>query len=220
MIDSVSPNENPQNDHEAVSVRKNVDGLQEYYWGVSKHTGRSHRTDSWELELKKGERIKILKYMGNDWFLAENRRNDKGWVHRAWLDFQEMVPHVEPRQAYARFTADVDKLMKAGNIRSFPKLANYMNACAKVACNTLKKDPQQLSICVHDLHELMRGAGEYTLDTLKAERNKWHPDKFGRYCHPDHRDMLSEKAQALFVLFGVMMDVLENHGAPEVADRT
>ena len=217
MSTSVNPKPNQQTSLDLTIPQKGVNGLQVFQWGVSRHTGRSHLTDSWELELKKGERVKILKHMGNDWFLAENRRNQRGWVHKTLLDFQEITPHADPREAYARFSADMDKLMKVGNIRSFPNLANYMNSCAKAGCSTLKKDPQRLSICVHDLHELMRGVGVYTLDTLKAERNKWHPDRFARYCHPDHRDVLTEKAQALFVLFGVIMDMLLNHTAPEPA---
>jgi hypothetical protein len=167
---------------------------------VSKRTGRSHVKDSWELELKKGERVKILKYMGNDWFFVEDRRKQNGWVHGAWLDFQQMIPHVDPREAYARFTVDVEKMLKAGNIRTFPVLSRYMNACAKEVCSPLKKDTHCLGICIHDLHELMHGSGDYCLDTLKLERNKWHPDRFARYCHPEHREFLREKAQVLFVL--------------------
>lgn len=202
---------------QVVNVPKNAEGLQVFKWAISKHTGRSHARDSWELDLKKGERVKILKDMGNDWFLVENRRGENGWVHKAWLDSQQMVPHIDPRQAYARFTVDVEKMLKAGDIRSFPDLSRYMNACTKDACNPLKKGTRCLGICIHDLHELMCGSGEYTLDTLKTERYKWHPDKFARYCHPDHREILREKAQALFVLFGVLMDILENPRAPQPA---
>jgi hypothetical protein len=208
---------NPHGFSQVINVPKNPEGLQVFQWAVSKHTGRSHVRDSWELELKKGERVKILKYMGNDWFLVEDRRRQNGWVHRAWLDFQQMIPHVDPRKAYARFTVDVEKMLKAGNIRTFPVLSRYMNACTKDVCSPLKQDTHCLGICIHDLHELMRGSGDYCLETLKLERNKWHPDKFARYCHPEHREVLREKAQALFVLFGVLMDLLENPPAPEPA---
>ncbi|KAJ4350046.1 uncharacterized protein N0V89_008667 [Didymosphaeria variabile] len=202
---------------QVVSVPKNLEGLQVFQWAISKHTGRSHAKDSWELDLKKGERVKILKYFGNDWFFVENRRGENGWVHKAWLDFQQMIPHVDPQEAYTQFTVDVEKMLKAGNICSFPDLSRYMSACTKDACSPLKKDTHCLGICIHDLHELMCGSGEYDLDRLKMERHKWHPDKFARYCHPDHRDTLREKAQAVFVLFGVLMDILENPRAPEPA---
>lgn len=51
-----------------------------FQWASSKYTGRSHTRDAWELQMKKGERVKILKYMGNDWFLVENRGKEYGWV--------------------------------------------------------------------------------------------------------------------------------------------
>ena len=190
-----------------------------YRWAVSKRSGRSHASDSWELTLKKGERVKILKDMGKDWFLAENRQKEKGWVHKAWLDFQEMLPHVDPREAYARFTTDMEKLIRTGNIQSLPKVTRYMDACARDTCREMKMDARGLGICVHDLHELLRGSGEhgYTLEALRMERNKWHPDKFSRSCHPDHREYLREQAQALFVLIGVLMDALENTRPSEPA---
>ncbi|KAF9728780.1 hypothetical protein PMIN03_011702 [Paraphaeosphaeria minitans] len=199
---------------QVINVPKKSEGLLMFQWAVSKYTGCSHARDTWELELKKGERVKVLKYMGNDWFFVENRRNEHGWVHKSWLDFQQMTPHVDPRKAYARFTVDVEKMFKAGNIRMFPVLNLYMNACTKDTCSPLKTDPHYLGICHHDLHELMRGSGDYSLDTLKTERNKWHPDRFARFCHPHHRETLREKAQALFVLFGVLM---EKTPAPEPA---
>ncbi|KAF1972692.1 hypothetical protein BU23DRAFT_643386 [Bimuria novae-zelandiae CBS 107.79] len=210
----------PKDSHEhnqVVNVPKDPKGMQIFQWAVSKHAGRSHAADSWELELKKGERINILKDMGKDWFLAENGLKQQGWVHRSWLDFQKMVAHADPREAYARFTTDVENLLKGGNIRSFPDLPSYMNACANEVCTPLKKDTHRLGICVHDLHELLRGASEYTMDMLKSERNKWHPDRFARFCHAEHREVLREKAQSLFVLFGVLLDVLENPPATESA---
>lgn len=196
---------------QVTKVPKADEGATMFRWGISKRSGRSHTSDSWELDLKKGQRIKILKDMGNNWLLAETRQKEMGWVHRAWIDFQEMRPHVDPREAYARFTTDMEKLIQVGNIRSLPKVTRYMDACAKESCRDLKMDTEGLGVCVHDLHELLRGSGEqgYTLETLKTERNKWHPDKFARSCHPDHREYLREQAQALFVLIGVLMDGLE-----------
>lgn len=153
--------------------------------------------------------------MGKDWFIVENKGKEKGWAHRAWLDFQTMRKHIDRREAYARFTVDIEKLLKGGNICSFPDLSRYVDTCVKDACRPLKKDVDCLGICLHDLHELMQGSDNYNLETLKMERNKWHPDKFARFCHPDHREASREKAQAFFVLFGVLMDTLENPRASE-----
>lgn len=97
-------------------------------------------------------------------------------------------------------------MLNAGNIRAFPDLGRYVNTCSQDSCSARKTAPPDLGICYHDLHELMRGSGNYSMDTLKAERVKWHPDRFVRYCHPDHREALKEKAQAFFVMFGVLME--------------
>lgn len=128
-----------------------------------------------------------------------------------------MRVHVDPREAYIRFTTDIATLLQAGSLRSFPVLSNYMNVCGQEACKATKlnKDGRGLDICVHDLHELMRGSGRYSLEMLRGERNKWHPDRFARFCHVDHRESIREKAQALFVLYGVLMDRLENPPASE-----
>ncbi|KAJ4299418.1 hypothetical protein N0V90_004663 [Kalmusia sp. IMI 367209] len=214
-VDFIVPKTTSNEYGRVVNIPKNDKGQQVFRWAISKRAGRSHATDSWELDLKKGERIKVLQDMGKDWFLAEKQSGLIGWVPGAWLDFKEMKPHVDPREAYARFKTDIEKLFKVGTLRSFPSLSKYMNACGKEACKPLKQDKDSLGVCIHDLHELMRGSGCYSSETLRGERNKWHPDKFARFCHPEHRDGLRERAQTLFVLFGVLMDWLENPPAGE-----
>jgi len=179
-----------------------------YRWAVSKRAGRSHPRDSWELCLKKGERLKVLEDMGNDWVLVENKSGAKGYAHVSWLNFQELRAHVDPRGAYACWTADVEKWLQVGTIRNFLSPRSYMDACTKETCKPLKQEG--VGICVHDLHELLRGSEQYSLDFLRAQRNRYHPDKFARYCHPEHKEELKAKAEGLFVLFGVLMDVLEN----------
>lgn len=189
-----------------VNAKKSENGPEYYLWAVSKLTGRAHKTDTWELPLKKNERIKVIKDMGNDWYMAENRDGVLGWVHGSMIDFGRDRMHMEPRTAYTHFVADVGKLLRAGGLRVFPNLSNYMNACTRDACQDKGEGP---GICIHDLYTLLQGSGKYTLEFLKSERNKWHPDRFARYCDPAHRAGLVKKAQALFVLFGVLMERIE-----------
>lgn len=201
----------PQIPHQVVSHANHAEDPQHYHWAFSKRAGRPHPKESWELELKRGERVKVIKEMGRDWYVVLNRHGVKGWVHSSWLDFRGLQLHADPREAYARWTADTEKMLTTpGTIRNFPHLASYLDACAKDLCKAMKQDSRGIGICVHDLHELLRGSGQYSLDHLKAERNKWHPDKFARFCHPESRDDLKPKAEALFVLFGVLMDWMEN----------
>ena len=192
----------------AIKVVQPTGGLQAYRWAVSKYAGRSHSRDTWELDLKKGERVKVLDDRGKDWFLVENSHGIKGYAHGSWLDFRELRAHIDPREAYTRWTADTDKWLQLGAVRTFLSPTSYMNACTKDTCQPLKHEG--VGVCVHDLHELLRGSGQYSLDFLRAQRNRYHPDKFARFCHPDYKEELKTKAEGLFVLFGVLMDRLEN----------
>jgi hypothetical protein len=193
-----------EQDEQHVHIAKASTGPEAYQWAFAKHSGRSHPTDDWELKMKKGEKLKVLRDMGKGWYVVRNMQGEKGWAHSSQLDFKEQRSHVDPREAYTRWAADTEELLKPGAVRSFPQISGYMNACGKDGCQQVKQEP--LGICAHDLYELLRGSGEYSLEFLKSQRNKWHPDKFARFCHPEHRDGLKPQAEALFVLFGVLMD--------------
>lgn len=173
-----------------------------YQWARSKQKGRAHTTDTWELMLKKDERLKVVQSMGNGWYMLQNSDGDKGWAHVNSLVFEDN--HEGVQEAYARWEKDMATLFRAGEIRSFPDLTGYMNDCRREGCRSLKTG--LLGICAHDLRKLLGGSGVYSLEYLKTERNKWHPDKFARHCHAEHRETLIAKAEALFVLFGILID--------------
>ncbi|KAF2787377.1 hypothetical protein K505DRAFT_288078 [Melanomma pulvis-pyrius CBS 109.77] len=178
-----------------------------FTWARSKRTGRPHAKEDWELRLHKGEMVKVLQARGRGWYIVLNVRDVKGWVHETWLDFNV---HADPREAYVLFKEETSEMLKSGALREFPMLSRYMDICTEDGCKIIKQDSTGLSICAHDLERLLRGSGVYTVDFLKGERNTWHPDKFARFCHPESRDDLQRKAGALFVLFGVLIDLLQN----------
>lgn len=176
-----------------------------YRWARANYKGRPHTTDTWELYLKKGQRLKVLRDMGKNWFIAQNSKGEKGWVHRTHLTFD--LVKKEASQMYPQWKVDMEKLFEAGDMRSFPDLAWYTDACKLEVCQSWKKEGP-LGICAHDLKKLLFGSGVYSLEYLKTERVKWHPDKFSRFCHADHREELKPRAEALFVLFGTLIDEL------------
>ncbi|KAF2707959.1 hypothetical protein K504DRAFT_383596 [Pleomassaria siparia CBS 279.74] len=180
-----------------------------YIWARSKQTGRPHPNDEWELQLKKGEMVKVLETRGRGWYVVMNMNDIKGWVHEIWLDFN-VNAHVDPREAYELFQVETEALLIPGTLRVFPVLSRYMNVCAEVGCKLVKQDAGGIGICAHDLERLLRGSGTYTVDFLKVQRNIWHPDKFARFCHPTSREVLQTKAGSLFVLFGILIDLLLN----------
>jgi hypothetical protein len=179
-----------------------------FRWAISKNTGRPHPKDSWELELKKGQKIKVWEDLGNNWYMAENGLGIKGWVHGTWLAFCGSRVHKDPRSTYIQFQEDMRRLLVPGQLHDFPPLRDYMSECVNAACQPLKITTQ-IGICVHDLHTLLEGSGQYCYDWLKEERNVWHPDKFARYCHPARKGQLKGSAQEVFVLYGVLMDMCE-----------
>ncbi|KAF2871644.1 hypothetical protein BDV95DRAFT_607066 [Massariosphaeria phaeospora] len=178
-----------------------------YRWARSKNKGRPHPGETRELSMKKGEMVKVIQEPGNNWYIVENKRGEKGWAHAIWLDLDSKV-YADPRAAYARFVEEMDQLLKPGRLRSFPDLGQYMDACTETLCQEIKQNG--IGICSHDLAKLLGGSGRYSREFLRDERNKWHPDKFARFCHTDFREYLKKDAEAMFVLHGVLIDILEN----------
>jgi hypothetical protein len=177
-----------------------------FRWAVSKQEGRPHASDSWELKLKKGQKVKVWKDKGNDWYIVETERGAKGYAHGSWLAFYGNRALRDPGGTYAQFQADMRALLIPSQLRVFPSLREYMLDCTNAACEQLKST-SQLGICVHDLQTLLEGSGRYCYEWLKEERIVWHPDKFARYCHTDHKEELKTYAQEMFVLYGVLMDM-------------
>ncbi|KAF2623885.1 hypothetical protein BU25DRAFT_349118 [Macroventuria anomochaeta] len=177
-----------------------------FRWAISKRNGRPHPGESWELELKEGQKVKVWDHMGRDWHIVEGRGGTKGWVHGTWLEFCGSKVHKDPRHNYTLFQDDMRKLLIPGQLREFPPLCEYMSVCSNAACEPLKGGSKP-GICIHDLQTLLEGSGCYSYEWLKEERNVWHPDKFARYCHPEHKEHLKTSAQEVFVLYGVLMDM-------------
>ncbi|KAF2832349.1 FTHFS-domain-containing protein [Ophiobolus disseminans] len=172
-----------------------------FAWAASIKSGRPHaREEGWELELKKGQRVRVVQEMGNNWFVVVGKKSVKGWVHGSWLDFSDGRSHEPPKAAWYRFLADNIEMMKSAPIKKFPAMADYVDVCTRAGCMPVKGDGSSLGICAHDLQALLRGSGCYSVEWLKKERTIWHPDKFGRFCAPELAEQLKLRAQQLFVL--------------------
>lgn len=176
-----------------------------FRWAMCKRGGRPHASDSWELELKKGQVVKVWEDRGSDWFVVEVQGGTRGWAHGSRLAFYGSKMHKDPHGTYLQFEEDMRKLLDPGQLRKFPPLSEYMDMCTESGCRPAKDD-SRLGICVHDLQTLLQGSSCYCYEWLKEERNMWHPDKFARFCHPDHKEELKTSAQEVFVMYGVLMD--------------
>ncbi|KAJ4991584.1 hypothetical protein SVAN01_02965 [Stagonosporopsis vannaccii] len=182
------------------------DETKSFRWAICKRGGRPHASDSWELELQVGQLVKVWEDRGGHWFVVEVHGGMVGWAHGSRLAFCGTKMHKDPRGTYLQFQEDVRKLLVPGQLREFPPLSEYMDVCSNAACKPAKGS-SQLGICVHDLQALLEGSSCYCYEWLKEERNMWHPDRFARFCHTDHREELKTSAQEVFVMYGVLMDM-------------
>ncbi|KAF1937632.1 hypothetical protein EJ02DRAFT_356414 [Clathrospora elynae] len=178
-------------------------------WATCKKAGKPHPRDSWELEVKEGERVKVLQDMGRNWYVVLNGEDINGWIHRSWLVFDNREPMTKPKDAkdaYTQFEQDVQKLLVPGQLREFPTMTDYMDACTKRYCQLLKEDVSSLGICAHDLLLLLEGSDNFSYGWIKEGRNMWHPDRFARFCHAEHAERLKPMAGQMFVLYGILME--------------
>ena len=195
----------PQTDPSTKQLIQKAEQIFPHQWVVSKHTGRPNPEDSWELKLQKGERVQIIRDCGRDWYIARNHKNMRGYIHHSWLDFGLAKPFADAQRAYARFKQDMRQFLIPGQLRSFPPVLNYLSVCSEETCLVDEKNARP-RLCIHNLKKLLQASEQYSYEWLKEERNVWHPDKFGRFCHPDYKEQLKLEAQELFVMYGVLMD--------------
>ena len=177
-----------------------------FQWATTRKSGRPHRAESWESELRKDEKIKVVRDMGRDWFAVIDGTGMKGWVHGSWLAFGDHTVHRDSKAAYDRFVGDLGDLLRPGQLQDFPTMTKYVDECTRAGCQPLKEDVSGLGICTHDLLVLLQASGKYSYGWLKEERNVWHPDRYARFCHPDHVERLRLQAEQMFVMYGILME--------------
>lgn len=178
-----------------------------FAWATSKKTGKPHANDGWEYEMKSGEKVKVIKDVGRNWYVVIGRSGVTGYCHSSWLDFGNGHNHENPKTAYVRFLENIREMLVPGKLRQFPTMTSYIDMCTKSECQRVKEDGSSLGICAHDLMMLLAGSGCYSYEWLKDGRNMWHPDRFSRYCAPAFAKQLKAEAQQMFVMYTLLMEV-------------
>jgi methylenetetrahydrofolate dehydrogenase (NADP+)/methenyltetrahydrofolate cyclohydrolase/formyltetrahydrofolate synthetase len=191
---------------------KPIDPKKEYAqfrWALCMKSGRPHNSDKWELDLKKGQRVKVFETLKGNWHIVADEKGRKRYAHSSWLDFADRRLHRAPENAkavWSRYSEDVRKMLDSTPISTFISMTDYVDVCTKTGCKATKEDQYLLGICVHDLKVLLGGSGRFCLEWVKKRRNVWHPDKFVRYCAPEAAGPVMIKAQQLFVLHGMLLE--------------
>jgi len=88
----------------------------------------------------------------------------------------------------------------AALIKTFPHLPADICTCDIQVCGLRKVDTMLLA-CRHDVERLLKASGQYSLGWLRTERLAWHPDRFGRKCSPESKDLLLKKATEMYTIF-------------------
>ena len=105
------------------------------------------------------------------------------------------------RSQYTAWKATCDRLFKGpALIAEFPHLPVEVCNCEDTLCWS-RKTQSGLFACRHDVETLLRGSGQYSWEWLRTERLPWHPDRFGRKCKPEMREMLILRAGEMFTIF-------------------
>lgn len=174
---------------------------------TSKKTGRPHPLEERELNLKKGERVRVIADMGRAWYIGVNAKGVQGYIHGSWLHFDDRKVHRDDKAAaYLQFRDDMERLFVPGELHGFPVMTDYVNTCDKLDCKQRKEDPSLPGICIHDLSTLLSASGNYSYEWLKDGRNIWHPDRFVRFCQPGQAERLKPMTECMFVMYGKLMD--------------
>jgi hypothetical protein len=103
-----------------------------------------------------------------------------------------------------------NKLTAQKTLTVFPFLPVNICKCHKISCLLSKNEKDSLKACHHDVEKLLRASGNYSTEWLRKERLQWHPDRFGRSCDPDHRDILIRQTTELYAIFGILIDAENN----------
>jgi len=91
-------------------------------------------------------------------------------------------------------------------LTTFPHLAVSLCICNNVECRGRKAEEGGLGACQHDVERILRASGNYSMEWLRKERLQWHPDRFGRRCHPDFKEALQKKATELYSIFETLIE--------------
>ena len=64
-----------------------------------------------------------------------------------------------------------------------------------------RKHDTRFLACEHDVERALRADEEYSIAWLRRERLVWHPDMFGKRCHPESRTELQRMATEMYAIY-------------------
>lgn len=105
------------------------------------------------------------------------------------------------RDTFVNWKKQCEVYFKARNRTVFVYPPPSVCLCKLPSCTVRKSQEKSIGACIHDIERLLRGSDQYSLKFLRAERLRWHPDKFGQGCESAQRAELAQKATQMFTIF-------------------
>ncbi|KAF2743468.1 hypothetical protein M011DRAFT_471405 [Sporormia fimetaria CBS 119925] len=102
--------------------------------------------------------------------------------------------------------------IRAKLLSEFPHLPPEAVICKLSDCIAVKAGSSGIRACKHDVEGLLRASGKYSLEFLKQERIRWHPDRFGRMCSEEWRETGRRLAEEMFKIVDSLITELKGAG--------
>lgn len=109
-------------------------------------------------------------------------------------------------------STDTNSSTPTALLTSFPYLPPQTTTCALPHCIVTKSTPHDIKACKHDVEKLFRASGLYSYEWLRQERLRWHPDRFGRLCEDEWREVGRRMAEEMFKIIEGLMEELRGKG--------
>lgn len=128
--------------------------------------------------------------------LEKEKELEKGHTGQSAKERELEKAHAD----YRTWQKDCDAYFAMQNKSTFISFPKPAQPCRDQGCVSRRKDTKNLATCKHEVASLYKGSGKNLVALLKAERVRWHPDKFGRGCAVEKRSELQSKASQMFVI--------------------
>lgn len=130
---------------------------------------------------------------------AEKKASEEARAQQEQAEREQREHREQLELHYAIWVSTYEAAFKTP-LQQFPHLPTAARTCRERDCESRRADTGLLS-CRHDVESLLRTSPRYSEEWLRSERLRWHPDRFGRKCHPRHKAALEKQATAMYVIF-------------------
>ena len=170
---------------------------------------RRMRYDRQRMEAYREEQERLLDEEQRRKTLAERQEQDKRVKEQKAIQMKK-----QDEAMFIRWREVVDKAL--AQLETLTRLPPLPTApCKKDDCIRYER----IRTCQHQAERLFMASGGRYKDTLKIERNRWHPDRFASVPEP-HRVWVQAQAEELFKCIQHLINGLEPEPEPSQISKS